>query len=408
MLHDFDAGQVLIARQPIFDSQQRVIAYELCYHQDSDLNSMMETDPDANSSSEVLLNAYTSICDQGEVKRVPAFIHLPVELVVSGGMPTLPTKQVVIQLNLSSAPLPELVKALKQLTSEGYRVALEIGSYKPELLPVLKLAKIIKLDISLLSREELREQADGLLSHRLTLLANKIETIEQLEHCIDAGFKLFEGSFLSRPKVIKGRRVSTNQVALMQLVQALQKPDAKPEQLEEMIIRDPVLTYKLLRIVNSAAYSLVRKVESVAEAVVLLGIDQVRKWATLISLTSNQDKPEELSRTLLIRGRMCELVAEGEKKTNPGSYFMAGMMSGLHVMLDIDQATMLEQVPLGEDIKEAITENKGDIGSVLNQVVAYESGEWEKLPPDFDVALYDTAYRSSLKWTKESMQAMYE
>lgn len=407
-MSQLDSGQALIARHPIFDSQQRVIAYELNYHRDTNLGDMMAMDPDASSSSEVILSTYTSISDQGEIKRVPAFLPIPLDMINSGNMPRLPAKQVVLMISAPSGRHAESAKALSQIVKEGYRVTLEIGEYTPDLAPMLKLANIVKIDVSLMSDEDLKAKARTLLPHKVTLLASNIQSIEQLELCIDAGFKLFEGSFLSRPKVIKGRRVSANQVALMQLIQELQKPNAKPEMLEELIIRDPVLTYKLLRIVNSAAYSLVRKVESIAEAVVLLGIDQVRKWATLISMTNQDNKPEELSRALLIRGRMCELIAEGEKRSNPGSYFMTGMMSGLHVMLDIDQATMLEQVPLGEDIKAAIANHEGDMGRILEQATAYENGDWEKLPPDFNVALFESAYRNSLNWAKESMQAMYE
>jgi len=192
------------------------------------------------------------------------------------------------------------------------------------------------------------------------------------------------------------------------LIQELQKTDTTPEKLEDLIIRDPILTYKLLRIVNSATYSLVRQVESVAEAVVLLGTEQVRKWATLIALSANNDKPEELTRILLTRGHMCEMIAETEKKPNPSSFFMVGMMSGLHAMLDIDQATLLQQLPLAEDIQTALTSGEGAMGTILHQVIAYEAGDWDMLPSNFDISLYEAAYRHSLKWTKETMQAMYE
>ncbi|WP_432694945.1 EAL and HDOD domain-containing protein [Marinobacterium sp. YM272] len=406
MSQQADSSQALIARHPIFDSQQRVIAYELSYHQDTSLNDMLAGSPESDSGSEMILSTYTSISDQGEIKRVPAF--LPISSSMVANMPNLPTKQVVLLLKLPEKPDRAFAELLVGLAKQGYRVTLSIPEYKPQLDPFLKLVKIVKLDIQNIPAAELQQQAASLGKVKVTALAANIKTIEQLETCIEAGFKLFEGSFLSRPKVVKGRRIGANQVALMQLIQELQKPNAKPEILEEMIIRDPVLTYKLLRIVNSAAYSLVRKVESISEAVVMLGIDQVRKWATLISMTSNQDKPEELSRTLLIRGRMCELIADGENLPSPGSYFMAGMMSGLHVMLDVDQATMLEQVPLGEDIKVAIASYEGDIGNVLKQAIAYESGEWEKLPADFNIALFEAAYRHSLDWAKEAMQAMYE
>lgn len=310
-MSEIDPGQVLIARHPIFDSRQRVVAYELNYHRATRLDAMLETDPDA--SSEIILSTYTSISDQGEIKRVPAFLPLPLEMIIGGTMPRLPAKQVVAQISIPAQPGPEYLQAVTRLVKDGYRVALDIQHYEPVLEPLLKLAQITRLDVSLLSNQELDEQAYAFAAHKTTLLACHIATVEQLEHCVAAGFRLFEGAFLSRPKMVKGRRVSANQVALMQLIQELQKPNTRPEVLEEMIIRDPVLTYKLLRIVNSAAYSLVRKVESVAEAVVLLGIDQVRKWTTLIAMTDQQDKPEELSRTLLIRGRMCELIAEGDQ-----------------------------------------------------------------------------------------------
>lgn len=405
-MSQIDSGQVLIARYPIFDSQQRVIAYELNYHRNTRLDDMLETDPDA--SSEIILSTYTSISDQGEIKRVPAFLPLPLEMLVDGSMPRLPAKQVVVQLSVPHRPGAEYLQAVQRLSSEGYRVALEIHAYDPALAPLLKLSQITKLDVSLLSPDELRAQTRALKPYKTTLLAGHIATVEQLEECVANGFKLFEGSFLSRPKVIKGHKIGANQIALMQLIQELQKPNTRPDVLEEMIIRDPVLTYKLLRIVNSAAYSLVRKVESVAEAVVMLGIDQVRKWTTLIAMTNQQDKPEELSRTLLIRGRMCELIAEGDKRPNPASYFMAGMMSGLHVMLDVDQGTMLKQVPLGEDIKQAISAFEGPIGQVLYQTIAYETGDWDKLPADFNISLFESAYRNSLHWAKEAMQTMYE
>jgi EAL and modified HD-GYP domain-containing signal transduction protein len=135
----------------------------------------------------------------------------------------------------------------------------------------------------------------------------------------------------------------------------------------------------------------------------------VKKWATLISMSANKDKPEELSRVLLIRGRMCELVAVTQRLPgSSSSYFMAGMMSGLHAMLDIERDAMLNQVPLGDDVKAAIRNGEGPMGEVLTHVINYESGDWDRLPADFDGALYDWAYRASLQWTQESMQAMYD
>ncbi len=403
-----DQSQAMLARQPIFDHQQRVIAYELLYGADHHLDAMAQANPEAESSSELLLHAYTSISDQGEVKRVPAFIQVSPRMILEGSVPALPAKQIVLCIHLTEPKNMELLKAIHQMVKDGYRFALTDFVFSPEYDTALKLAKIVKVDVANKSNAELTELATQLAPYKTTLMASNIGQFDALESCIECGCKLFQGSFLSKPKVVKGRNVNANQIAMMQLIQELQKPNTTPEKLEDLIIRDPILTYKLLRIVNSAAYSLVRQVESVAEAVVLLGMEQVRKWASLIAMSANNDKPEELTRILLTRGHMCEMIAETEKRPNPSSFFMVGMMSGLHAMLDIDQATLLEQLPLGDDIKAALGKGEGPMGVLLNQVIAYENGDWDLLPSDFDISLYEAAYRHSLKWTKDAMQAMYE
>ncbi|WP_188858076.1 EAL and HDOD domain-containing protein [Marinobacterium nitratireducens] len=397
--------QMLMARQPIFDQHQKVVAYELLYRlEDSPAPGVAG----AELSGEMILSVYTSISDAGAVRRVPAFLPVGRELLLSGALPELPLKQVVIELDPGPKPDADYDRAALRLMKEGYRICLRGLSYNPRYDNLLKMAQIVKLDVREFSESALAGQLESIRPFKVAFLAEGIDEFSQLERCIDMGFKLYQGGFLSKPKLVEGRRVSANQVTMMQLIQELQSPVATPEKLEALILRDPVLTFKLLRIVNSAAYSLVRKVDSIAQAVVLLGLEQVRKWATLIAMSANGDKPEELSRLLLIRGRMCERVAEGLKQPNAPSYFIAGMMSGLHAMLDIRQDAMLDQVPLGEDIKDAIRAGSGPIGAVLANVIHYESGDWHLLPPDFDANLYERAYRESLKWTQESMQAMHE
>ena len=398
-----------MARQPIFDRSQKVVAYELLYRtEDAQGHALFSSSGASEATGEVILNAYTSISDSGELKRVPAFINLTRDILVNRRLPEVSKKHIVLEILEDVLPDAEVIEAVRQLHAEGYRIALDDFVFSPEHIPLLELAHIVKVDVFDLTPEQVREQVQHLKKYKVTLLAEKIETHTQLEECIDLGFKLFQGHFLSKPKVVKGKKIQGSQVALMQLIQELQGSDTTPERLEELIMRDPALTYKLLRIVNSAGYHLVRQVESIAEAIVLLGLEQVRKWATLIAMSSSDNKPEELSRGLLIRGRMCEEIAQAEKLGNHGSYFMAGMMSGLHALLDIERETMLQEVPLGDDIKNAVSLGQGAIGQVLRNVVNYENGDWDLLPMDLDGPLYDKAYRASLEWTQESMQSMYE
>ncbi|MEH6577746.1 MAG: HDOD domain-containing protein [Amphritea sp.] len=397
------ASQVLMARQPIFDRSQRVIAYELLYrNDDATENSLFRN---SGATSELILN-YTSISDQGSLKRVPAFISLTPELLISDDFPELPRKNIVFEIPGDITVNDHVIASTKRLVKDGYRVALDDFNYKSGYDSLLKLVHIVNVDVKGMTFDQIKRQVQLLKPFKVTLLAENIESVDVLEECNKLGFKLFQGHFLSKPKVIKGKKVDPNQAALFELVQELQNPNTTPERLEELIIRDPVLTYKLLRIVNSAAYSLVRKVESLTEAVVMLGMAQIRKWATLIALTNQNGKPEEICRSLLVRGRMCEEVATAQGRKNGGSYFMTGMMSNLHTLLDIDRQTMLEQVPLGEDIKDAILLNEGNMGEVLMNVSNFEAGDWDLLPTDFDGTLYESCYRKALNWSKEAMQTL--
>lgn len=396
--------QVLLVRQPIFDHEQRVVGYELLGSGSAtDLNLMQ-----ADDSGELILSVYTTLSEQGEEKRVPGFVSIPETMILADELPQLPARQVVMQVYSADATRPQLQEKLKNLVADGYRIALHVEKLSKSLVPLLDIVQIARVDVSTKSAEEITKWVKALRQHKVAVMAVQIASMEQLGECIEAGCKLFEGSFLSKPKVVKGRKINANEVALMQLIQSLQKPNVKPEEIEQLVMRDPVLTYKLLRIVNSAAYSLVRKVESIAEAVVMLGMEQVKKWATLIAATSHQEKPEELSRALLIRGRMCELIAEGMKYPNPSGFFMAGMMSGFHLMLDITPEELMDQIPLGEDIQQAVRDRAGIMGATITHAIAYESGDWDQLPADFDSTLFESAYRQSLQWTKEAMLAMHE
>lgn len=400
------SARMLLTRQPIFDAQQKVVAYELLCKTES-MQQLVSADKDSLSSVAVL-EAYTSISDHGEVKRVPAFIALSLALLEKTGLPNLPKKQVVLEFSLRNAEPKSALKILLPLINEGYRVALTDADDAIHFATLLKLAYIIKVNVTDKSAHEILSLRKLMSEWKRPLMATGINDYETLEHCIEYKFSLFQGNFLSKPRAIPGQKVKANEVVIIQLLQILNDPKATPEKVEKLILQDPVLTYKLLRIVNSAAYALVREVESVAQAVVLLGLEQVRKWATVISLDSHSGKPEELTRTLLTRAHMCELIAIRLKRPQSALFFMAGMMSGIHLLLDIPQEELLEQLPLADDIKSAIADYSGTLGDILLQVMSYENGEWDKLPSDFNGELYEQAYREGLRLTQESMQALYE
>ena len=398
----------LMARQPIFDRHKRTIAYELLYRGDkTNGEPLLFSSSDATSATQhVWLNAYTSISKQGKKKTLPAFINMSEDMLLHEALPSVPTEGVVFEIPADISLTNAVVKALKRLKSEGYRTLLDgctLSSKSLKLLPIMSMAKF---DVSAMNEDELAQCVALAQKHHVLPIATKIETHLLLDATISQGFKLFQGFVLSKPKLVKGSQLSANQGALLQLLAQVQDPDVAPEELEKLIIQDPGLTYHFLRIVNSAAYALVRKVESVEEAVVLLGMEQVRRWTTVLSINQETNVPEEVTRMLLMRSAMCEHIAKQQNHFEASRFFMVGMVSGMHTMLGVEQSVLLENLPLSEAVITAVTDYQGELGEVLAQVMAYESGQWHKLNADTDFADYESAYREAIEWTEETLQAI--
>lgn len=399
-----DTSQTLMVRQPIFQQDLKIVAYELL-HDDSDSDGgLLDAD---TASSRLLLNTYTSLCQDGALQRVPLFIPLSSTLLLKGYIPELPNKQVVLQIPGDLKVGPMQAANIKALAERGYRLVVDNFSLQKPLIPLLKHMKIVKIDIRNTSPARQAQLARALSRAGITSLAQHIQSFDQLNQCKKLGFKLFQGPFISRPVVVKGKQLPSSSIALLQLVQELQRANTTADEVESLILLDPVLTYRILRVVNSAAYNLSNSIESLSQAVVLLGLDQIRKWATLIALSSQNDKPEELSRNLLARGRFCQMVAENAGTLNPESCFMVGIMSQLDALMGMPMDELLQQVPLDDDIKAAIAHHQGPLGQLLLQVSQYEAGDFEALKESpIDSAFFEMAYRHSLSWAKSAMETL--
>ena len=194
------------------------------------------------------------------------------------------------------------------------------------------------------------------------------------EFCRAAGADLFQGEFFCHPKTITGRGVPTNRLAQLELLAAVENPACELEDLDAVISRDLSLSYRLLRWINSAYFSLPRTVTSVREAVVLLGLRAVRNWATLITLANIDDQPSELVRTAMTRAKMAELVALGLGERDTEAYFTVGLFSALDALMNARMEDVLDSLPLGEDVRSALLRREGPMGDALSWVMAYERG----------------------------------
>ena len=399
--------EVLMARQPIYTKSQDVVAFELLFR-DSE-GRFVEGLKDEDATLGVLMGTYSSIFKKGAIKSVPCFLKVTDSFLLNHNVPELPRESFVLELLGHSQITPELISRVKGLARQGYRLALaDYDPRDPKFEPLLNIVHVLKLDIQLLGLDNLPPLLQKLRPYQLELLADKVETQDEFRRCLEMGFALYMGYFLNKPEPVKGKKITGNKVVLLQLLAELQRPAATAQSIEQVALHDPALTYRILRVVNSAAFNLQREISSLSHAISLLGIEQIKRWAMLFLTNSDNNKPDELTRNMLVRGRFCELLAEMMGRDEPVNHFIVGLLSQLDVLLDMSMEDLMAQVPLQQDMKAALLTREHSYGELLRQVELYERGEFDQLNRGLEKPFYEVAYRHSLNWSQQILQAMQD
>lgn len=396
---------VLMARQPIYSKSQDVVAFELLFRGAEGLDIAAIKDDIA--TFDVVMNTYASIVAEGRQARIPCYLKVTDEVLLKDALPDLPPALFAYELLGRSSITPELIDKVRALAKKGSRIVL--ADYDPSdrrFDPLLNVVHVVKLDIQALGMANLPGVIQTLKPYQLDLLADKVETKEEFRQCLELGFSFYQGYFLSKPEPVKGKKITGNKVLLLQLLAELENEKATGASLEQIVINDAALTYKILKVVNSAAFAVPKEIESLSHAITLLGLQQIRRWIMLFLTTAENGKPNELTRNMLVRGRMCEILAEMTGRDNPMNFFVVGLLSQLDALFDIDMPELLEQVPLNHEIKEALLKSEGKMGSLLAEVCLYEKGQFDSLHGLVPQPHYEVAYRHSLKWADQVMQAL--
>lgn len=396
----------LLARQPIFNRSMQVVGYELLCRTSS-LNRATFTNGDS-ASSQVLLHTFTDLSLEKVVGKHKAYINFTRTLLITP--PPFDPRQLVVEVLEDEIVDQALLDGLTQLKSEGYTIALDDFVLSDETRPLLIYADIIKLDVLQLSEPELVDHIEQLKPQGYTLLAEKVETYEMLERCKALGFDLFQGYFLARPKIISGRKISESKQAVLQLLAALHDPEVSILRVEQLLSQDPVLSYKLLRLVNSAAFALPRTIESLRQAITLLGLDIIKNWVNLLAMANLGNKPTELSVAALTRARMCEALAKiMRNEARQDAFFTVGLLSTLDAFMDVPLDVLLSNLSLSRELSEALLQHRGDEGRILDVVEHYEQGAWEAIDWTYLESVGITpsqlsqAYLEALEWVSQTM-----
>jgi c-di-GMP-related signal transduction protein len=385
-----------IARQPIYDRQLFVYAYELLYRAADENNAAVADGDDA--TSQVLINALMEIGLPDLVGQALAFINLTEQHIINGLPASLSQDNVVLEILEDISPNAELVAALKAFKQAGYTLALDDFVYADDKLEMIQQADIIKIDVLDEQDLSLAEQVKLLRPLGVKLLAEKVEDSDTFEYCKSLGFDYFQGYFFCKPNIIKGARTPSSRMAIMQLLNKIQDPELEMSELEALIAQDVSLSYRILRYINSAHFSIGKKVESIPQAINLLGINTIKTWVSLMAMSSVDDKPYELILTALIRARMCELLS-AKQAIAAEVAFTAGLFSALDAFIDQSLEVILAALPLSSELHDALLKKNGPLGELLALVLNYERGQWQNIQhPDFDSNALRSAYLSAIRW----------
>jgi len=397
---------IFIARQPIYDSQLEVIGYELLFRASDTYFAEFTSGHEA--SSRVIVNSFINIGIERLVGSSLAFINVPEQLVLNDALLPMFHEQTVLEVLEDTPPSAEVIAGLKRLKSRGFKIALDDFVYQPAYRPFLELADFVKVDVENMQRDEIAEQLTQLRPYPVKLVAEKVETEDMYVLCRAQGFRYFQGYFFCRPRTLTERTLPPNEAVVLALLQQLNDPALEASELEKTLAVDVTLSYKLLRYVNSAAFGMRREIESLKDAIILVGHNTIRNWATLILLGSiNTGRPRELIKVAMIRARMCELLAEKQNPAIKPQMFIVGLLSVLDVIMEIPMANLLDHLALSAPIKFALLQQEGEHGALLQQTILYEQAQWETLlSMGVDRNSVVSAYLEAVHWADSSIDAL--
>lgn len=326
------------------------------------------------ASADVLLKAFLEFGLARIAPGQPVFINHTAALLSLD--PLLPPDRCVIEV-LEDVPVnAETEAALERLKRRGYRIALDDFVYTEARIPFLRLADWVKLDVRALGLRQFHAARERLRAWGVQIVAEKIESENEFQACKEAGCDLFQGYYLRRPEVLRGRRIPSNRLSALALLAECSAGEQSAEEIAIVIARDAALIYGLLRLANSALYGRRRPIRSPMEAVMLLGMDRVFRWASLLVLAGYDDCPAGYLGYALERARACELVAAAMERP-PQMAYMTGLLSALDAILNEPLYEILRPLPLDERFKRAILLRGGPTGAILDAVLAYQSGNFE-------------------------------
>jgi EAL and modified HD-GYP domain-containing signal transduction protein len=392
---------LVLARQPIFDAGLGVDGFELLYRE---VGADGRPVDGGKATATVLVAALADVGLQRLVGEQRAYLNVDRDFLTAFRPLPLPPERVVLELVEDQLIDDELVEVLGELVADGFTIALDNFDHRPEYEPLLELAHIAKLDVQALTEERVIANIELLRARGIEIIAEKVETRDELERCRKLGIERFQGFFFERPELVSGRPTPT--LRLGAIAELLEAEDDDFDALESLISHDVGVSHKLLRLANSAHVAPRNEVRSVRHALALIGGRTVRRWTTLLMLAEAQGHAHELLVTALVRARCCEMRADRDAAIDADRAFTVGLFSVADALLDMPLDEVLESLPFDDALTAALLDHAGPEGRLLKAVVDYEHGRFEDAAGNQDVTGLSDAYYDAVEWATETILSL--
>ncbi|MBS1140171.1 MAG: hypothetical protein H6R13_1624 [Proteobacteria bacterium] len=404
------ADQLFLGRQPILDREQRLVAYELLFRNGS--RNFADVTDGVQATATVIANAFTELGVEAALGNHRGFINVDEQFLFSDMLELLPRHAVVLEILETVPPTEAVIERCKALKTAGFTLALDdVIQLEPAFAELLSLVEIVKVDIQPLSRVQLMQLTMKLKPMGKQLLAEKVDSREQMEQCLKLGFTLFQGYYFAKPTIIAGKKLDHSQLSLMKLM-GLLLGDAATAELETALKPEPGLTINLLRMTNSVGAGCTEKITSLGHAITVLGRRQLQRWLQLLVFATGNHNPSSNPLLLMAatRGRLMELLA-GELQ--PGDIalsdqaFMAGIMSLMPALVSLPIAEIVAPLGLTSNVRDALCAGTGTLGALLQIAESSENGDLARLTkalaelPGLSPKAINRAQTQALQWAND-------
>ena len=361
--------EVVVGRQPIVDVAGGLVGYELLYRSTGPTPASLTGE---QMTAEVLLGALTIGLDH-LVGDTLVFCNADRGVLLGRTPVALNPERTVIEVLETVTPDAEVVAGCRELVDRGFRLALDDFVWVDGIDELMDLAWVVKIDVLAQSRDEVAELVRRCRAHDVLLLAEKIETAEELEWARGLGFDLFQGYVIERPAKVRGRAIPASTTAHLQLAVHVLHDEIDFAEIEAVLRREPGLVVQLLQMAGRGGRGgLRREVRTIREALVLLGTARVRQWIALTLLQEHRGSSTEAVFTALARAKACELLARPVTGLTPDAAFTAGLVSALDVLLGVPADELAEALALDADLKRAAFDRAGTAGALVSAVADFQ------------------------------------